>query len=515
MNNTVKKLLISLSVFFATALLIFGAMLIIKSLRKKPVKVYSYDELCTDGLYTGMNETYGEVIADKIQKIALSDTQTLIDIKVKEGDSVKEGDPILTYDTSLGALDVEKAGIAVEKLKMQLADAETFLQSLNTALISENIEAAIESLENELSAEEERIGSIVPVYPKLPVGSFTEEDPGYIQLGENVDLLSIISDIEPNEDKYVVFVTDIDGDYTEYRGMVFSSDNKGAVSFSFFEPEPLEGKYPEFEDNREEIQSKIDDLYSLMDKAYSSQELVRLKSEKTAEIKDLEVKIKVAEVDYQKKCDEVGDGTVYSKISGVVRVIRDPDNEDGEPVVEISGGGGYYIDCAVGEFNLDSVNPGDEVLVNSWSTGDMCTGTVVSVDTESVIQGDNYSDGNNNISWYPMKVYVSEDNYLEVGDYVSVTGQNTNTSDSKYLINMFIRYDNGKPYVFAVGKEGTLEKRFITTGADLYGEYTEIKEGLTSGDKLAFPYGTDVVEGAKTVDSGIDELYGDDYGMYY
>ena len=240
MNNTVKKLLISLSVFFATALLIFGAMLIIKSLRKKPVKVYSYDELCTDGLYTGMNETYGEVIADKIQKIALSDTQTLIDIKVKEGDSVKEGDPILTYDTSLGALDVEKAGIAVEKLKMQLADAETFLQSLNTALISENIEAAIESLENELSAEEERIGSIVPVYPKLPVGSFTEEDPGYIQLGENVDLLSIISDIEPNEDKYVVFVTDIDGDYTEYRGMVFSSDNEGAVSFSFFEPEPLE-----------------------------------------------------------------------------------------------------------------------------------------------------------------------------------------------------------------------------------------------------------------------------------
>jgi len=34
-------------------------------------------------------------------------------------------------------------------------------------------------------------------------------------------------------------------------------------------------------------------------------------------------------------------------------------------------------------------------------------------------------------------------------------------------------------------------------------------------DMIAFPYGKDVVAGAKTVDGDIEDLYGDDYGFYY
>lgn len=515
MNKKIKKLLIVLSVILLVALLILGTMILIKSLRKKPVKVYPYDDLCIDGFYMGMSESYGTVTADKIQKISLSNTQTLIEVKVKEGDTVNEGDPILSYDTSLGALDVEKAAIAVEKLKLQLSDTEAFLKSLDTALISENIEAAITALQEQLEREETRIENIIPEYPKLPVGSFTADDPGYIESTDSIDLSQIISDIAPNEEKYVVFVTDTDGNYTDYRGICFFADEEGNVSFSFFDPEPLQGVYPEFEDNREEIQKRIEDLYLLMEKSYSAEELVKLKTQKSNEIKELEVKIKVAEVDYQRKSEEAEDGIVYSKISGIVKAVRDPDNDEGAPIVEISGGGGYYIDCAVGEFNLDNVKVGDTVSVNSWSTGEMFTGEIVSVDTETVIKGDNYSDGNNNISWYAMRVFVSEDSDLEEGDYVSVTGQNNTISDAKYLENMFIRYDSGKPYVFAADDEGRLEKRYIMTGADMYGEYTEIKDGLSSGDRIAFPYGIDVVEGAKTVDRGIEDLYGDDFALYY
>ena len=515
MSKKIKKLLITVSIVLLAALLILGVMLLIKSLRKKPVAVYSYDDLCTDGFYKGMSESYGTVTADRIQKISLSDTQTLIEVKVKEGDTVKEGDPILTYDTALGALDVEKAAIALEKYKLQLSEAETLLKSLDTALISENLEGAIAALEEQLLREQERIESIVPKYPELPVGSFTADDPGYIEFGDPVDLSQIVSDIDPGEEKYIVFVTDVDGDYTEYRGIYFSADEEGNLSFSFFDPEPLQGEYPEYEDKRDEIQNRIDDLYSLMEKSYSAEELVRLKAEKAGEIKDLEGKIKVAEVDYQRKGEEVGDGVVYSKVSGVVKAVRDPDNDDGEPVVEISGGGGYYIDCAVGEFDLDSVKVGDTVSVDSWSTGETYTGEIVSVDTDTLIQGDNYSDGNNNISWYAMKVRVSEEFYLEEGDYVSVTGQNNEISDAKYLQNMFIRYDSGKPYVFAANSDGKLEKRYIATGADLYGEFTEIKGGLSSGDRIAFPYGADVVEGAKTANRSIEDLYGGEYAIYY
>ena len=53
----------------------------------------------------------------------------------------------------------------------------------------------------------------------------------------------------------------------------------------------------------------------------------------------------------------------------------------------------------------------------------------------------------------------------------------------------------------------TLEKRYIQTGKDLYGSYTQILGGVTLEDYIAFPYGNDVSEGAKTKEASIDEFY--------
>ena len=79
---------------------------------------------------------------------------------------------------------------------------------------------------------------------------------------------------------------------------------------------------------------------------------------------------------------------------------------------------------------------------------------------------------------------------------------------SWYLQKCFIRTDNGKHYVYVRGEIDTLEKRSVQTGKDLWGDYSEIKGGLTLEAKVAFPYGRDVVEGAKTVDAEPSELYG-------
>ncbi len=120
-----------------------------------------------------------------------------------------------------------------------------------------------------------------------------------------------------------------------------------------------------------------------------------------------------------------------------------------------------------------------------------------------------WSDGNSNVSYYPFKVFVSEEANLQEGDWVEMSYQNTAGDDGNtmYLESMFIRSENGKSYVMARGENGKLEKRWVQTGRNLWGSYTQIRGGLTVDDFVAFPYGRDVAEGAGTTEATPDKLY--------
>ena len=57
------------------------------------------------------------------------------------------------------------------------------------------------------------------------------------------------------------------------------------------------------------------------------------------------------------------------------------------------------------------------------------------------------------------------------------------------------------------GEDGKLHQRYVKTGMSYYGYETEVKNGLSLSDYIAFPHGKDVKEGADTViaDSLVDE----------
>ena len=61
-------------------------------------------------------------------------------------------------------------------------------------------------------------------------------------------------------------------------------------------------------------------------------------------------------------------------------------------------------------------------------------------------------------------------------------------------------------YVMKRGENGLLVKQYIEVGK-VSGEGYEILSGVTTDDYLAFPYGKEVKEGAKTREGTIDELY--------
>ena len=277
---------------------------------------------------------------------------------------------------------------------------------------------------------------------------------------------------------------------------------------------------PDYGDKKAEIeklQRKIAQIQELLDTSMTQLDLNKAILEKAQAVKEQEVNLKVAKLKLDKKLAELGDGNVYAEFDGTVKTVRDPDEayNNSEAVVELSGGGGYYVTGTLSEMDLGSVQVGDSVSISSWMTGAACEGTIVSIDDYPTSNGNNWGDGNSNVSYYPFKVFVTEDANLQPNDYVDIQYQKDTSAEesgsSLYLQSMFIRTDNGKSYVMARGEDGRLEQRWVQTGRDLWGSYTQIRGGLTIDDYVAFPYGRDVVEGAHTQEATTDQLY--NYGI--
>lgn len=98
--------------------------------KAEPVNVYSFNYIGMTEFWGDSQESYGPVSTDKIQTVVLSDTQTVTEVLVSEGDQVKQGDVLMTYDTTLSDLALERKRLEVEKQKLTLQDAQEQLQKI-------------------------------------------------------------------------------------------------------------------------------------------------------------------------------------------------------------------------------------------------------------------------------------------------------------------------------------------------------------------------------------------------
>lgn len=90
------------------------------------VAVYSAsdDSISTsESNWRGGGQYDGTIQADGVQTVMISESQTVGEVAVKEGQQVKKGDKLFSYDTTLSDLDMQraqlvtKAGITAENGK--------------------------------------------------------------------------------------------------------------------------------------------------------------------------------------------------------------------------------------------------------------------------------------------------------------------------------------------------------------------------------------------------------------
>ena len=222
-------------------------------------------------------------------------------------------------------------------------------------------------------------------------------------------------------------------------------------------------------------------------------------AEKEAEVREKELAIKKAELELKKAETQLGaEGVVKSVVKGKVKLAPNQDAlQEGEALLTVTGGDGFYVQGMVNELSLSKVQPGDTVYVMNYMNGMSYEGEVVEV---SDMPQQNYGFSQNpNESAYPFTVHVGGDAELTIGDYVDISyggGAASGGNEALYIDKMYVREENGESYVF-IAVDGKLKKQTVKTGATLYGWCIEVREGLSPEDYIAFPYGKLAKNGTK------------------
>lgn len=249
---------------------------------------------------------------------------------------------------------------------------------------------------------------------------------------------------------------------------------------------------------------------------YTAAEIAKLIADQEAAIASTELEIRSAKLDYRKAEQELSDSVVYSEVDGIVTTLKNPNKvKKGKTFIKVSGSGAeYQVTTTISEWELDTVEKGQKVAVKDNYTDETYEGTITKISrypkTDTY-----YSDESDDASRYPITISMDSELDIDVNDYWltvnlddSTSDDSESSSDTIYIYNAFYRTEGNESYVYVLGNDGKLEKRTVTIGEGLYGTWHEITSGLSADDKIAFPYGNNVREGAQTKDGSVDELYG-------
>lgn len=608
-----KKIIITVTAVVLVVAIGLGVWFGVSRGRSEPVKVFAFNSVGMTEYWGDSQESYGPVSTDKIQTVFLSSTQTVTEMKVAQGDTVKKGDVLMTFDTTLSDLQLERKRLEVEKLKLDLETAQKKLKDIRNmkpmsivspddfdnsdedsdddgdlekdyelsydhaydgskpskalicwlrvttgdeevritptvddALLEEarqqaekfqnenqpdptepstepTTESTTESTTEPATEPPTQPGTEPPTQPSTepPTQPSTEASTPSTEEtseGEGGEHSSASAAENPDEkptitvNSYYMVIKATEGNKrmgarVVWQGMYIRKVGSG-FTFQFFDATGVPDHMatdPDDPDNTDPTDPDMPDPGS----GYTAAQLAQMRAEQEKTIKETKFKIKMAEADYKIMQTEMSDGNVYAEFDGkVVSVLtEDEAKTQNQPVIKVSGGGGFYIQGSVSELEKDKMQIGQEVTVNDWNTGMTYTGKIVSMgDFPTNSDGWNGS-GNPNVSYYPFTVFVDETADLQAGMYVNIQYSSAESENGIYLENPFIRTENGQSYVYVQGAGGKLEKRFVTTGKALWGSYTEIRSGLTVDDLIAFPYGKNLKEGAPTVESDVSDLY--------
>lgn len=229
--------------------------------------------------------------------------------------------------------------------------------------------------------------------------------------------------------------------------------------------------------------------------------------DKEKEIRNYQLDMKGTNLEIKDIQKKLNNQTIKSTLNGVVKTVGDPEKEsnDGKPLIQVVSSEGLYVQGTVSESQMNKLKVGATLSGYSYDNGVSFTAEVREI---SPYPSNNGQDGAN-ASSYPFTAYIADASGLSNNSWAELTllDEGDGQGQGIYLEKPFVRTENGQYYVMKDDGTGHLTKQIVQVGGIQYGTSYQITGGLSMDDKIAFPYGKDVREGAKTEEGTLDDLY--------
>lgn len=243
---------------------------------------------------------------------------------------------------------------------------------------------------------------------------------------------------------------------------------------------------------------------------YTREEAIRIQQNM---VNSLQLDIKESDIEISKLERKLNRKMSYSKLSGTVSYVGDAltaSSSDGTTFIKIKSEEGFYVQGTVGEMMLDQMKEGTTLNCTSYNfeVGSF-EAEVVDVSDYPVNGYSYYGDGNPNVSYYTFTAEIP-DKSLQFSDqeFLSISMKNNVQTEGSFVLDKaFVRTENGQSYVYK-DENGVLKKQMLSVAGNVNSGYgVLVKGGITQEDKIAFPYGKAVKEGAKTREATLDQMY--------
>lgn len=466
------------------------------------------------------NNYYGYVISSDSQKVMVSGDKQVKQILVEEGQQVKSGDVLVQLDTDRLNIEFEQ-----KKLTVEIAESNVLkLQSQLTQIQNLPIIADQPILPEPTPSE--------PVKPDKPKVEKVKENDAFNILDSITDMLAETENsavlgsketpykflLSSNSGKVMCsLIEQLKGQSNSYALIEVKEGNvvTGNVLGSWFFDAKLVGACkpedtwmvlptPEETIKEETIQIEPITVEPEVLNGVTAAEKSRMIKEKQREISSAIIEQKRLELDLRSTQNQLQDGQVKALRDGVVKkVAKLGQNVNySEPIVEVVSGLGTMIQAEIDEFSRETLKVGDLLTAFSYETGETYEVKVMKIEDYPI---QNSFSGEDNVSKYPFIGYIEQQTNLQEFSYMEIRKDQMNVDlEAIYLENAYIRELNGKQYVMK-NQDGKLVRQEVKVGRVFGGQISQIVEGISLADEIAFPYGDGWIEGIKALsqDSGV------------
>lgn len=237
------------------------------------------------------------------------------------------------------------------------------------------------------------------------------------------------------------------------------------------------------------------------EKTYTAQEKADLIAEQEIAVSRAQTALDSAKAELAQAQTELDEAVVIAKLDGVVSEIQDPAKADyTAPFCVIAGNTGVTVKGYVGEFDYKNLHVNDTLTIQSYISGAMTDGEVMSISDYPTDSQMNI-EGNQNTSYYEFTAFVTQSTGFDIGEDVQImknlSDDEGETNDVIILSKAYVRTDSNGSYVLK-DVDGKLKRQDVTTRKGTDSESVQILDGLTMDDMIAFPYGSKGKEGLLT-----------------